>query len=184
MARHVERPFTHVPEDRPRLNEAEKEGGYGLRIGVGPYLPVGLSLSDNRGHLVQVLPNAGEHPRPAIGPSEVHVLREDDAREGAVVPDEGDVPPQEPPETLERVGCFGPDGAHVVLQAVADVPEDGLDHLVLAREVPVQRGGNEADAPREAADAQSAQAMRSDEVQRRLDDLLAADEGVELSSCH
>ncbi len=107
VARHVERPFAHVPEDGSRLDEAEKERGNGLRIGVGPYLPVSLSLSDNRGHLVQVVLYGGEHPRAAIGPSDVHVLREDDARQCAVFPDESDVPHQESPKTLDRVGCFG-----------------------------------------------------------------------------
>jgi hypothetical protein len=119
VARGVERAVTHVPQDRARLYESEKERGDGLRVDVGP--------------------------------SEIHLLREDHARECAVVPDKREVP-----------------------QAAANVPEDGLDHFVLALEVPVQRGRDEADPPRQAGDAQSSQAMASEEGQRRLDDLLAA----------
>src|SRR5450756_2867857 len=95
MAGHIKRAITHVPEDGARLDEPEEECGDGLRIDVGPYLSVGLSLLDDRGHLVEIFPNTGEHPRPAIPPSSISLLRKDDAGERAVVPDHSEVPHQE-----------------------------------------------------------------------------------------
>jgi|BarGraNGADG00212_1021973.scaffolds.fasta_scaffold00331_6 hypothetical protein len=101
-----------------------------------------------------------------------------------VVPDHGEMAHQESSQAFERIGGLGAGAAHVLLEAVADVLEDGTDHVVLALEVALQRGGHEADPPGEAGDAQTPHAVAPDEAERGLDDLLAADKGTELLGGH